>query len=144
MTVLVALHVAAAVFLIGPLTYASSISPRAVRQGTEGLGALRLLCRTTWLYTVLSLIVVALGLALVRRSDGFGFNQFWISASLTLYVVAVGVLLLVVVRDQRAAIARIEAGEDPAVHAARIAAGSGVAALIWLAVVFLMVFKPGG
>lgn len=143
MTFLLGLHIAAAVFLIGPLTFATSVTPRVVREGVAGLPTLRFLRRTTRIYGVASLLVFALGLGLVRRRGGVGFNQFWLAASMTLFVVALGLVFAVVVRDQGKAVSLLEAGEPAAVHAGRIAAASGAAALMWVAIVFLMVYRPG-
>ncbi|MHB8340332.1 MAG: DUF2269 family protein [Mycobacteriales bacterium] len=142
MTFLLGLHIAAAVFLIGPLTFATSVTPRVVREGAEGLPTLRFLRRTTRIYGMASLVVFLLGLGLVRK-HGVGFNQFWLAASMTLFVVALGLIFAVVVRDQGKAVTLLEAGEPAAVHAGRIAAASGAAALMWVVIVFLMVYRPG-
>lgn len=143
MRVLLALHILAAVFLIGPLTFATSVTPRVIRQGPEGLSALRLLARTTRIYAIGSIVVFLLGLTLVRHQYGYSFNQFWVSASMTLFVVALGLILAVVERDQRRAITALSAGEPAAVAAGRIAAASGAAALMWLVIIVLMVYRPG-
>ncbi len=135
------LHIAAAIFLIGPLTFATSISPRLIRQGEKGDAVLRWAHRTTQFYGLGTLVVGVLGVGLVR--DKITFNQFWISASLTLFVVAIGLIFAIIERDQRAAIRRREAGEDSPVQAGRILATSAVVALIWLVTLFLMVYKPG-
>lgn len=136
-----ALHIAAAIFLIGPLTFATSISPRLIRQGEEGDAVLRWAHRATQFYGLGTLLVGVLGVGLVL-SD-FTFNQFWISASLTLFVVALGLVFAIIERDQRAAIRRREAGQDSQVQAGRILATSAVVALIWLVILFLMVYQPG-
>lgn len=142
MTFVLVLHVAAAIFIIGPLTLSTSVSPRFVRQGEKGLEMLRWLTRTTLIYGLGSLLVAVLGLAQVR--DTFTFNQFWVSASLTLYVVALVLLFAIVYRDQRTAVRRLESGEQAPVQAGRILASSAVVAVIWLVIVFLMFYKPGG
>jgi hypothetical protein len=135
------LHIAAAIFLIGPLTFATSVSPRLIRQGADGAPVLRLMHRVTQFYGLGTLLVGVLGLALVRGK--ISFNQFWVSASLTLFVVAIGLVFAIVERDQRAALRRREAGEDSPVQAGRILATSAVVALIWLVTLFLMVYQPG-
>ncbi|MGB9376810.1 MAG: DUF2269 family protein [Mycobacteriales bacterium] len=136
-----ALHIAAAIFLIGPLTVATSISPRLIRQGEAGDAVLRYVHRATQIFGLGTLLVGVLGLGLVR--DKIKFNEFWVSASLTLFVVAFGLTFAIVERDQRAAIRRREAGEDSPVQAGRIMATSAVIALIWLIILFLMVYRPG-
>ena len=106
------------------------------------------------------------------------FSKPWISASITLYVVA-AVLLVLIMRDQRKAMTALAAAgaqadamgrsEDPdhkdanpeaagggqpgavdvkaelkvaAVERGRIASMSGIVALIWLAILVLMVWRP--
>lgn len=142
MTFVLFLHVAAAVFIIGPLTMATMVTPRLIRQGDEGLATLRWANRATRMYGIGSLLVFVLGVARVRAPYSFG--QFWVSASMTLYVVAVALLFAVVERDQRAAIRRTESGDSSPVQAGRIAATSGAVAVMWLAIVALMIYKPGG
>lgn len=141
MDFLVVLHIAAAVFLIGPLTFATSVSPRLIRQGEEGVTTLKLLHRTTQFYGLGTLLVGVLGLALVRGK--ISFNQFWVSASLTLFVVAMVLVFAIIERDQRAALRRREAGQDSPVQAGRILATSAVVAIIWLVILFFMVFQWG-
>ncbi|PZS36615.1 MAG: hypothetical protein DLM59_00830 [Pseudonocardiales bacterium] len=136
------LHIVAAVFLIGPLTFATSVSPRLIRGGAEGMPVLKLMHRVTQFYGLGTLLVAVLGLALVRKPD-FTFNQFWVSASLTLFVVAMVLVFAIVERDQRAALRRMAAGDDSPVQAGRILATSAVIALIWLVTIFLMVYQPG-
>lgn len=136
------LHVVAAIFIIGPLTLATSASPRFIKQGDAGLEMARWMSRTTLIYGLASLLVAVLGLAMVHGD--FSFNQFWIGASLTLYIVALVLLFAIVYRDQRTAIHRLEAGEVAPVQAGRILASSAVVAVIWLAIVFLMFYQPGG
>lgn len=141
MDFLKALHIAAAIFLIGPLTFATSITPRLIRQGEEGEKVLRWAHRTTQFYGLGTLLVGVLGLALVRGK--ITFNQFWVAASLTLFVVALALIFAIIERDQRAAIRRREAGDDSPVQAGRVLATSAVVALIWLVILFLMVYQPG-
>ena len=88
MNFVTSLHVAAAVFLLGPLVFAASATPRALRAGAEGLGTLRFLAKTTQIYGYLSLLVVILGLANVR--DDIKFSQTWVWLSLVLSVAAIG------------------------------------------------------
>lgn len=135
------LHIAAAIFLIGPLTFATSISPRLIRDGADGVPGLKLMHRVTQFYGLGTLLVGVLGLALVRGK--ITFNQAWVTASLTLFIVALVLIFAIVERDQRAALRRREAGEDSPVQAGRILATSAVIALIWLVILVLMVYQFG-
>ncbi|MBP2707169.1 hypothetical protein JOL79_25620 [Microbispora sp. RL4-1S] len=133
------LHIGFAIFAIGPLTAVTSVTPRYIR--ARDLNVLRYLHRTTRLFGLLTLGVFLFGLLLGRGSLGLPY----LSASMTLFVVA-AVLLVIIERDQRTAIQALstESPEDDAkVQTGRIAALSGITALIWLVILFLMVFFSG-
>jgi hypothetical protein len=143
MELIISLHVVAAVFFLGPLVFAASASPRALRAGTEGLGTLRFLARTTQIYGYLGLIVIVLGLANVQHKYGYSFSQTWVWLSLILTVAALAAFIVLVAPAQFAAVKDLESGQDPKARLPLIAAGSGIASLALAAVVFLMVYKPG-
>lgn len=155
------LHVAAAVFTIGPGTAAIMSTPRYIRKGNTVV--VGYLYRVTRLYAAASLLTLIFGLIVTDLLHDFG--KAWISASLTLFVVAL-VLLVLIMRDQRKAIAALAAAEGPgatesqaaaagdlqqpatasalrtaAVERGRIGSMSGLTALIWLAILVLMVWN---
>jgi Ca2+/Na+ antiporter len=183
---LMILHVGFAIFALGPVTAATMATPRHIRRGE--VSVVRNLNRMTRIYGLLTLGIFLFGALLAHGK----FDQMWLSASMTLFIVAF-VLLFVVERDQRKAIHKIEvagaerradeaeaarpagtvaatapadkpvAGADvpadtkkaetpaskpeprPAAEAAkvetgRIAAFSGVIALIWIVVLVLMIW----
>ncbi len=136
------LHVAASIFLIGPLTVATSVSPRYIRLGAEGLPVLRFLHQTTRIYGGASVLVFLLGLWLGSTGDNH-LSQPWLTVSMTLFIVALGLVFGLVYRDQARAVARISAGEAASVKAGRVAGVSAAVALIWLVILLLMVFQPG-
>jgi len=131
--VLLALHLLTVAFVIGPLAQAAVLSPRHVRSGNAG--ALADAARTTRVYAVASLLTVLLGSALI--------GQAWVGAAYVLWIAAVALTLGVVVPGQRKALAALESGQDAAPYAGRIAAGGGLAMLAWIAIIVLMVAKPG-
>ncbi|MDP9497460.1 MAG: DUF2269 family protein [Actinomycetota bacterium] len=142
--ILLALHLLTVAFLVGPAAVAAVLSPRHVRAGR--LDALRDSARTTRLYTLLTLVTVVLGSAMIGVGDvgaQWSFAQAWISATYALWIVAVALVLAVVVPAQRRAAAEIEAGRDAGALAGRIAAAGGVAMLCWSAIIVLMVTKAG-
>src|ERR1700749_4045363 len=100
------LHIAAAVFTIGPGTAAIMSTPRYIRSRNPVI--VGFLLRTTRIYAFGSLLVLIFGLILTGMTHKF--NQWWISASLTLFVVAF-VLLLIILRDQRRALAKLDAAQ---------------------------------
>lgn len=95
------LHIGFAIFSLGPVAAAMMATPRYIRR--QDLAVLRYLYRTTRIFGAMTLGVFLFGLLLGRHD----FNQGWLSASMTLFIVA-AVLLLLVLRDQRRAITAID------------------------------------
>jgi Ca2+/Na+ antiporter len=173
------LHIVAAIFTIGPGTAAIMSTPRYIRRrNTVVVGYLY---RITRIYAIASLLTAIFGLIITQLLHDF--SKPWVSASITLYIVAV-VLLVLILRDQRKAISALAAAEAPAeapvrsevpaeaaagpdstagtgtpvnpedladatvrsdlrtaaVERGRIASMAGITALIWLAILVLMVW----
>lgn len=130
------LHIGFAIFTLGPVTAVTMSTPRFIR--SRDLGVLRYLHKTTRVYGLAALGVFLFGLVLGREYLG----KPYLSVSMTLFIVAAA-LLVMVERDQRTAI-RVLGSEDPGDDAkaqtVRIAAFSGIAALIWLIILVLMVW----
>jgi len=153
-TVISILHVAGAVFIVGPMAIFPMSALRAARAGDGHQVAT--LARSTSIFSYLSLIVFLLGFALVGLADpkyDLSVTTPWVLASIVLYLIAVVISLVVVVpgmkraaRAGEAGAAAVADGGTAAVAAmsdrARISAGSGVVALLLVAVVVLMVWKP--
>ena len=114
------LHVAFVVFTIGPVTIATMSTPRYIRAGN--IGVLRYLSRLTRIFGAASLGVLLFGI--IAGQSLHKMAQAWITASLTLFVVAL-VLLVLIMRDQTRAIGALEAAQDPT---AAPPAGPGAAA----------------
>ncbi len=164
------LHIAFAIFTIGPVALAISSTPRYIRK--REVPVLRYLSRITLIFTAASLLVLVLGVVLGQIDHAF--SHPWFSVSMTLFVVAF-VLVIVIVRDQRRAIRALTAappgsgtdapgGDEPplgsvegvaelaaaAAHAThiasvergRIAALGGIVNLLWLVILALMVWRP--
>jgi hypothetical protein len=179
--ILLILHIGFAIFTLGPLTAATMSTPRYIRH--RNATVVRYLNRTTQIYGAGTLLIFLFGLWLAKGE----LAHVWLSASMTLFIVAL-VLLLIVERDQRKAAKLLdEAGPAPAavapqaeaeaaaeaedggesgaesgaakttgetpvaaspaagevaqVERGRIAAISGVIALIWLVILVLMVWN---
>ena len=97
------LHIGFVIFTIGPVTVAILSTPRYVR--TRNLIVVRYLYRITRVFALMSLGVLVFGLVLAQVKKDF--SHPWLTASLTLFVVAV-VLLVLIIRDQHRAIAALE------------------------------------
>jgi Ca2+/Na+ antiporter len=108
------LHITAAIFTIGPGTAAIMSTPRYIRDKNTVL--VGYLLRVTRVYSIGALLVLIFGLILTAMEHKF--TQWWISVSLTLFIVAV-VLLLLIMRDQRRAGSALVQSEE-------VAAATGV------------------
>jgi Ca2+/Na+ antiporter len=101
------LHLVAAIFTLGPGTAAIMSTPRYIRrQNTVLVGYLY---RTTRLYSLAALLTLIFGAVLAVMTHKF--SQWWISVSLTLFVVAF-VLLMLIIRDQRTAMNALTTADD--------------------------------
>jgi hypothetical protein len=101
------LHLVAAIFTIGPGTAAIMSTPRYIRrQNTVLVGYLY---RTTRIYSIAALLTLIFGCVLAGMTHKF--SQWWISVSLTLFVVAF-VLLILIIRDQRLALTALTTADD--------------------------------
>jgi len=112
------LHIAFVIFTIGPVTLAIMSSPRAIRN--RNVVVLRYQLLMTRIFSAGSLGVLVFGIIFGQQQKDLG--QAWLTVSLTLFVVAL-VLLVLIMRDQRRAVAALVlAGQQP-VPAAQPAAG---------------------
>lgn len=134
-TVFNILHVATAVFLIGPIAILPLTSLRSLQAGDSKTTAAT--ARTLRLFSYLSLLVIVTGFAIMGMADpayNLSITTPWVLASLVLYAGATLLILTVVVRSfQR------PTGANSYVRALT---GSVVSSLALMAVVVLMVWKP--
>jgi hypothetical protein len=123
------LHIAFAIFTVGPVALAISSTPRYIRR--RDVPVLRYLTRITMVFTIGSLLVLVFGIVLGQLNHDLA--KPWLTAAMTLFVVAI-VLLLLIIRDQRRAARALTdaAGPESAAEAARsldpVGAGGGGAA----------------
>ncbi len=115
-------HIAFVIFAIGPVTIATMSTPRYIR--ARNVGVLRYLSRMTRIFGAASLGVLLFGI--IAGQSLHDMTKTWVTASMTLFVVAL-VLLLLIMRDQHKAIIAVEgslaaASEAPAVAPAAAAA----------------------
>ena len=101
------LHVAFVIFTIGPVTIAILSSPRYIR--TRNVAVLRYMLRTTRIFGIASLGVLAFGIAAAQALHKL--NAPWITTAMTLFVVSL-VLLVLIMRDQRRAVVALETANE--------------------------------
>src|SRR6266567_3326209 len=101
------LHVVFVIFTIGPVTIAILSSPRYIR--TRNVAVLRYMLRTTRIFGIASLGVLAFGIAAAQALHKL--NASWITTAMTLFVVSL-VLLVLIMRDQRRAVVALETASE--------------------------------
>ncbi|HEY7361835.1 MAG TPA: hypothetical protein VH642_13545 [Streptosporangiaceae bacterium] len=106
------LHVAFVIFTIGPVTIAIMSSPRAIR--TRNAVVLQYLLVMTRIFGIASLGVLVFGIVLGQQRKEL--SQAWLTVSMTLFVVAL-VLLVLIMRDQRRALTALKLADKQEVLA---------------------------
>src|SRR5258708_24903921 len=101
------LHVVFVIFTIGPVTSAMLSSPRCTR--TRNVAVLRFMLRTTRIFGIASLGVLAFGITAAQALHKL--NSAWITTAMTLFVVSL-VLLVLIMRDQRRAVVKLETASE--------------------------------
>lgn len=144
--VLLALHVIAAVAALGPLIHGVTTAVRGIR--TQDAAATSASSRMIKIYAVASVIVVALGFGVMPMTSPYTdapvaeFTELWIWLSLVLWAIGVALSLGVVAPALDRAIKLIASGASLNAVRARVAAVGGVVALIFIAIIVLMVVRP--
>jgi hypothetical protein len=145
--ILLALHLLTAIFAVGPLVHAATTASRGLRRKDGAATAAA--ARTVTIYSYVSVLVVVFGFGLMSADNPHGpgkvadFGETWIWLSALLWLAAVAIALALVVPALQQATRRLGAGEAVEALTARVAAGGGVIGLVFAAIVFLMVYKPG-
>src|SRR6185312_4294689 len=141
-TVMTVLHVATAVFIVGPMAILPMTGLRSLRSGNAA--QVRTLARSTGIFTWLSLLTFVFGFGVMGMADpkfNLSFTTPWILWSIILYAIAFLLTIFVVVPRMTAAAEGAAEDAKPANYGI-IAATSGLSALFLLAVVVLMIWKP--
>ena len=117
------LHVAFVIFTIGPVTVAIMSSPRAIR--TRNAIVLQHLVVMTRIFGTASLGVLVFGIILGQQRKEL--SEAWLTVSMTLFVVAL-VLLVLIMRDQRRALTALKLADRQEVPAPQPAVAGELAA----------------
>lgn len=153
-TVLLSLHVLAAVIAIGPVCVAASMFPAEARRALDGGPAdaatrLRVLSRISRIYAAVGIAVPVFGL-MTAASMGV-LSQAWVIVSMGLTLVAALVLAFAVLPHQESLLADVTAQVDTGIAAGaaarqkigRLGMVTGVFNLLWATVTVLMIVRPG-
>jgi hypothetical protein len=143
---LLALHLVLAMFVVGPLVWAATTAGRGVRKGDGAATASS--ARVLRIYSYVSVLVIGAGFGLMpQKLHGTKIAEFgdtWIWLSLLLWAIAIGIVLLLIVPTLNRATKLIAAEDSVVTLTARIAAAGGVVGLLFITIVVLMAYKPGG
>jgi hypothetical protein len=144
--VMLALHLLFAIFAVGPLIHAASTAARGVRHGDAKATAGS--ARTARIYAYASVLVIVFGFGLMSSKEHghqvAKLTDTWIWLSALLWLIAVALVLAVVAPTLDKATALIGKQESALALTGRVAAAGGVVGVIFAAVVFVMVYQPGG
>ncbi|MBZ8177047.1 DUF2269 domain-containing protein [Corynebacterium poyangense] len=158
-TLLLALHVIGAILLLGPVTVAVSSFHVQAYQASKGKesarGTAQLLHAITKTYGVISVLVPAIGFALMFTKSGVYWSQGRFHVSILLSVIAWALLIIFIIPRQKrmlGALNLLEDGEQQEAEAegeARIANWDsakkqlsmfgGIFSLLWIIVAILMI-----
>ena len=142
------LHLVTAIFAIGPLVGAATTAARGLR--TSDATATGGATRTLTIYGYASVLVVIFGFGLMSAKAPWDkskhvaeFSEPWIWISVILWLCTLALIFGLVVPALKQATASIGSGSSVDQLTGRVAAGGGVVALIYVAIVVLMVYQPG-
>jgi hypothetical protein len=117
------LHIGFVIFAIGPVTVATMSTPRYIR--TRNLAVTAYLYRITRVFSAVSLGVLLFGIILANTEHKI--SHPWVSVSMTLFVVA-AVLLVLIMRDQHKALDAMKIETETAGAAVAVPANAVVPA----------------
>ena len=134
---LLAVHVLAAILLVGPVAVAASLFPRFATPPTDDGGhdvaaLLHRICRS---YAAVGVVVPVFGIATAARLGVL--TDAWLVVSVVLTAAAAAVLGLRILPAQRRLLGASAAG------ATGLMMATGVFNLLWAVVVVLMILRPG-
>src|SRR5699024_2963376 len=144
-SLLIALHVLAAVLLMGPVMITVSTYQAHMRQAKDGdakaLGAATTLHRLTSQYGPLSAIVPILGLALFLTNMSVFGTQGRFHVSILLSVIAWVILVALIILRQKKILAALECGDRSVVfadHKKKLSMFGGIFNLLWVVTAIMM------
>ncbi len=143
--VLLTLHIATAILVLGPLLAYDLVTPVLVGRGRSSVPTLRFVQSLTRALGPGVGVVFLLGVALVLRSgeDDISFADPWVSTSMLLLVLIALNGTFVLGGLARRAIDKLETGGDAAAERGRLWLFGSLNNVLAVLIVYLMVAKPG-
>ena len=146
--VMLALHLLAVVFAVGPLVGAASTAVRGLRVGDAVATATS--ARLVTIYSYASVVAVIFGLGLMSATDPdhpghkvADLGDVWILISVALWLFALVEGLVGLVPALKQAATALGNGESADALKGKVAALGGSIALNYAIIIFLMVYQPG-
>ncbi|WP_168207421.1 DUF2269 family protein [Microlunatus elymi] len=147
--IFLALHLITAIGVVGPLIYGATTAVRGIR--TKDASATKSSARLVQIYSIVSIAVVIFGFGLMSATSPYthkpvaSFGETWIWLSLLLWAIAVALGLAVLTPALQRITAEITVGSEvSSALRGRVAGVGGVTGLIFLVIIVLMVYQPGG
>ena len=142
---LLAAHIIFAILLLGPLVSYGFVLPSLIRKGPDMAKPLATIEKVQTPIERATGLILVLGIVLVLHSPHkeFTFKQGWVSASLALFIVAAGLGMGVIAPTFRKAVEKLTAGETALVEATRLQMVMYLNFAILVAILWLMIDKPG-
>ncbi|HVF19801.1 MAG TPA: DUF2269 family protein [Mycobacteriales bacterium] len=138
--VLLWLHIVVAMVTMGPLIMFDVAAPIAIKSGNAG--AARFVAGLGKKLGPGTMLIALLGLALVGEG-GYELKDRWVIAALVIYVLMVAIGIAILGKNVDAAADKLEAGEDVSAELAKLKTFGPVNIVLFLAILWLMVAKPG-
>lgn len=141
------LHILAAVLVIGPLVHAVTTSGRALRH--RDAAAATAAARMTRIYAYASVVVVVFGFGLMSATSPYTgenvaeFSETWIWLSVLLWLAGAVLALAVTAPALTAAADRIAGGAALDSIKGRVLSSGIAVAILFVAIIVLMVYRPG-
>ena len=146
--IMLALHLLAVVFAVGPLVGAASSAVRGLRSGDADATATS--ARLVKIYSYASVVAVIFGFGLMSATDPdhpghkvADMGDVWILISIVLWLFALAEGLFGLVPALEQAAAALREGKPADALRGKVAALGGSIALNYAIIVFLMVYQPG-
>ncbi len=140
--VLLFLHIAAAMLILGSLLFMDMLTPGLVRGGRDNLPMLRKFHQLGRVFGPSASIIFLIGIALVIDGE-FQWGDAWLGASMALFIAAAVIGGGPHAKTLESAISKLDDGHPVDAEAGRLSMLGGVNMLILLVIVWLMVAKPG-
>jgi uncharacterized membrane protein len=134
-------HLASVIVAFAPAVSHPLAMSRARRHGDEAVQQVLAGQATSTARVHLPALVLSglLGVALLALSDGvWGFDQTWVSLAFLVWIGLAATVFGLILPSER----KVGAGDGDAER--QLSMGGGVATLLLVAMLYLMVFKPGG